>query len=118
MGNNLDLSEVQRRGREIVTTVEGGFSALKVDPEAVEPLLSVLRDQIEALVGAARSEGEAFGRRARDWELTRLVNQELGLYVTPDGSWEYSLGGYFSESFDTSREALQDALARWRGEAG
>ncbi len=63
MGNNLDLSEVQRRGREIVTTVEGGFSALKVDPEAVEPLLSVLRDQIEALVGAARSEGEAFGRR-------------------------------------------------------
>ncbi len=64
MGNDLGLSEVQRRDREIATTVEGGFSAPIVDPEAVEPLLSVLRDQIETLVGAARSEGEAFGRRA------------------------------------------------------
>ncbi len=118
MSNDTGISEVQRRGREIVTTVEGGFSALKIDPTAVEPLLSLLRDQIEALVGAARDEGKAFGRRARDWELTRLVNLELGLYVTPDGAWEYSLGGYFSESFDTSRDALRDALARWRGEAG
>ena len=118
MNEDAEIAEVQRRGREIVATVEGGLRALRTDPEALEPMVSLLRDQIEALAGAARDEGEDLGRRARDRELDRLVGMELGLYVTPDGAWEYSLGGYFSESFDTSREALQDALARWRGEAG
>jgi hypothetical protein len=118
MSEDAALSEVQRRGREIVATVEQTFRDQGANERVIEPLLAGLQDLIEALVGAARNEGEAFGRRARDWELTRLVNLELGLYVTPDGAWEYSLGGYFSESFDTSREALKDALERWRGEAG
>ncbi|MDP6348308.1 MAG: hypothetical protein QGG58_00770 [Chloroflexota bacterium] len=118
MTNDAEISEVQRRGREIVATVERTFRDQGANERVIEPLVSVLQDQIEALVGAARNEGEAFGRRAGDWELTRLVNLELGLYLTPDGAWEYSLGGYFSESFDTSRDALREALERWRGEDG
>ena len=118
MAEDVGQSRVQRRGRQIVDTVEAGLGAAGVEAGVVEASLSLVRDQIEALVAEARAEGEDHGKRFRDWELKRLVQLELGLYVTPDGVWEYSLGGYFSDSFDSSRDALQDVLARWRGDAG
>jgi hypothetical protein len=117
MAEDTDLSKVQRRGRQIVDTVEATLRADGVEADVMESSLSLLRDQVEGLVGEARKEGEGHGKRLRDWELNRLVRLELALYVTPDGAWEDSLGGYFSESFDSSRDALQDALARWRGDA-
>ena len=110
------LTTVQRRGRQIMDTIESRLRADGVSADGVEASLSLLRDQLEALVGEARHEGENHGKQIRDWELNRLVQLELGLYVTPDGAWEYSLGGYFSKSFDSSRDALQHAFARWRGE--
>ena len=117
MVEKAELTKVQRRGRQIVNSVEATLEASGAEPGAVEATLSLLRDHLEALVAEARQEGEGQGKRLRDWELKRVVQMELGVYVTPDGAWEYSLGGYFSESFDSSRDALQAALARWRGEA-
>ena len=116
MDEDTELSDVQRRSRQIVDAVEAAMRAGGVEAGAIERTLVPLRDQVEALVGEARKEAESHGKRLRDWELNRLVRLELGLYVTPDGAWEYSLGGYFSDSFDSSRDALQDAIARWRGE--
>ncbi len=116
MVENAELSDVQRRGRQIVDEVETRLRGAGLQADRVEASLSLLRDQLEALVAEAREEGEGHGKRLRDWELKRLVQMELGLYVTPDGAWEYSLGGYFSESFDSSRDALLDAFSRWHGE--
>lgn len=118
MVENAELSDVQRRGRQIVDEVEAKLRGAGVQADRVEASLSLLRDQLEALVAEARKEGEGHGKRLRDWELKRLVQMELGLYVTPDGAWEYSLGGYFSDSFDSSRDALLDTFARWHGEVG
>ena len=79
MSADAERSEMQRRGREIVATIERTFRDQGANTRVIEPLLAGLQDEIEALVGAARSECEAFGHRAHDWELTRLINLELGL---------------------------------------